>query len=180
MIGSKVTTILTTLLQRQLIFFWVSNHSTVDNEGVSRGRSVAVGVGDRWKVTWDMRHVTCDMWLVTHNFFWNKKCQKKNNANKWLISAKKCRNVSKFGATLCTHRERRGVPYAVLFSFFFCEPQKTYNEIWHRKSKDIFRNSPRIRVTICHQKPHKTPGESLPPRGDLKPSQSLNIDIYYW
>ena len=37
------------------------NQSTVDNGGVSRGRSVAVGVSDRWKVTCDRWKVTCDM-----------------------------------------------------------------------------------------------------------------------
>ena len=44
----------------------------MDNGVVSRGRSVAVGVSDRWKVPcyrWkakcDMSHVTCDMSLVT-------------------------------------------------------------------------------------------------------------------
>ena len=34
--------------------FWIWNKSTVDNGGVSRGRSMTVGVSDRWKVTCDM------------------------------------------------------------------------------------------------------------------------------
>ena len=44
--------------------FWIWNQSTVDNGGVSRGKSVAVGARYKWKVTydmWDMGHVTCDM-----------------------------------------------------------------------------------------------------------------------
>ena len=40
--------------------FWLWNQSTVDNRGVSRVRSVAVGVSDRWKVICDMWKVTCD------------------------------------------------------------------------------------------------------------------------
>ena len=35
-------------------FFGVLNQSNVDNGVVSMGRSVAVGVRDRWKVTCDM------------------------------------------------------------------------------------------------------------------------------
>ena len=39
-------------------YFWVFlliwNQSSVDNWGDRRGKSVAVGVGDRWKVTLDM------------------------------------------------------------------------------------------------------------------------------
>ena len=57
MIGSKVTTILTK--------FGIWNQSTVDNGVVSRGRSVAVGVTERWKVTCDTRHVTSDMSHMT-------------------------------------------------------------------------------------------------------------------
>ena len=41
--------------------FWNWHHFTVDNGGVSRGRSVAVGVSDMLKVTCDMGHVKCDM-----------------------------------------------------------------------------------------------------------------------
>ena len=32
----------------------------VDNRGISRGRSVAVAVSDRWKVTFDRWERTCD------------------------------------------------------------------------------------------------------------------------
>ena len=53
---------------------WIWNQSTLDNGEVSRGRSVAVGVIDgwkvtcnRWKVTCDRWKVTCDMWFVTHD-----------------------------------------------------------------------------------------------------------------
>ena len=38
----------------ELAFFVGWNQYTVDNGGVSRGRSVTVGVSDRWKVTCDM------------------------------------------------------------------------------------------------------------------------------
>ena len=41
--------------------FWILNQSTVDNGGVSRKRSVALGVNCRWKVTCDRRDVICDM-----------------------------------------------------------------------------------------------------------------------
>ena len=37
------------------------DNSTVDNGGVIRGRVVAVGVSDRWKVTCDRWKVTCVM-----------------------------------------------------------------------------------------------------------------------
>ena len=37
----------------------------MDNGEVSWGRSVAVGVSERWKVTCDMWYVTCDMWHLT-------------------------------------------------------------------------------------------------------------------
>ena len=37
----------------------------VDNGGVSRGRSMAVGASDMWKVTCDMWHMTCDISHVT-------------------------------------------------------------------------------------------------------------------
>ena len=43
------------------VFFWIWNKSTMANDGVSRGRSVALVICDRWKVTCDMCHVTCDM-----------------------------------------------------------------------------------------------------------------------
>ena len=43
-------------------FLLIWNQSTVDNGGVSRGRSVAVGVSDRWKVTCDTPH--CDLLLL--------------------------------------------------------------------------------------------------------------------
>ena len=46
---SKVTKI----VHDKLGPFWIWNQFTVDNGGVSRGRSVAVGVSDRWKVTCD-------------------------------------------------------------------------------------------------------------------------------
>ena len=54
MIGSKVTTILTMFFVCDLLGFCTWNQSTVDNGGVSSGRSLAVGVSDRWKVTCDM------------------------------------------------------------------------------------------------------------------------------
>ena len=46
----------------------------MDDGGVSRGRSVAVGISERWKVhvTRVMRHVTCDFLQVTHGFFLTK------------------------------------------------------------------------------------------------------------
>ena len=52
----------------------------MDDGGVSRGRSVAVGISERWKVhvTRVMRHVTCDFLQVTHGFFFYKKFQKKS------------------------------------------------------------------------------------------------------
>ena len=54
MIGSKVTPFVATFfVHDQLWIFWIWNQSTVDNGGVSRGRSLAVGVSDRWKVTCD-------------------------------------------------------------------------------------------------------------------------------
>ena len=57
MIESKVTMTLTTFLVHDyylfLFFFIIWNQSTVDTGGVSSGRSVAVGVSDRWKVTCD-------------------------------------------------------------------------------------------------------------------------------
>ena len=62
MIGSKVTTILTSFFVHDYLgLFWIWNQSTMDNGGVSRGRSVAVGLSDRWKVTCDRLKVTCDM-----------------------------------------------------------------------------------------------------------------------
>ena len=61
-IDSKVTTILMTLLfMINSDFFWIWIQSAVDDGGVSRRRSVAVGVSDRWKVTCYMLHVICDM-----------------------------------------------------------------------------------------------------------------------
>ena len=48
MIGSKVTTI------NSLVFLCFFYQSTVDNGGVRKERSVAVGVSDRWKVACDM------------------------------------------------------------------------------------------------------------------------------
>ena len=45
---------LTTFFVHDELGFFVLNQSTVDNGGVSRGRSVTVGVSDRWKVTCDM------------------------------------------------------------------------------------------------------------------------------
>ena len=41
--------------------FTIWNQSTVDNGGVRRGRFMAVGVIDRWKVTCDTRHVKYNM-----------------------------------------------------------------------------------------------------------------------
>ena len=37
----------------------------MDNEGVNRGGSLAVGVSDRWKVTCDRLKVTSDRWNLT-------------------------------------------------------------------------------------------------------------------
>ena len=55
MIGSKVMTILAMFfVHDELGLFWIWNQSTVNNGGISRGRSVAVGVSDIWKVTCDM------------------------------------------------------------------------------------------------------------------------------
>ena len=69
---------------------WIQ--STVDNWGVSRGRSVAAGVGDRWKVTCDLSH-------VTHIFFFTKRAKKVTtsvkNAKKWLKTTQKCKKVAK-------------------------------------------------------------------------------------
>ena len=42
-------------------FFWIWIQSAVDDGGVSRRMSVAVGVSDRWKVTCYTLHVICDM-----------------------------------------------------------------------------------------------------------------------
>ena len=39
----------------------------MNNGGGSRGRSLAVGVGDMWNVECDMGHVTCDMIIMTHD-----------------------------------------------------------------------------------------------------------------
>ena len=71
--------------------------------GVSKGRSVAVGVSDRWKVT----------------FFLSKKCQKcqkvPKNTNKWLKLGGKSVKKSGFysiGATIHIHRDSRCLPYA--------------------------------------------------------------------
>ena len=59
--------------------------STVDNGGVGRGRSVAVGVSDR-----------CDSWKVTCYTRARKVTQKiKINAKQIAKSAPKCRKVSK-------------------------------------------------------------------------------------
>ena len=47
MIRSIATTILTTFFVHDLLgLFWIWNQPTVDNWGVSRGRSVAVGVSE--------------------------------------------------------------------------------------------------------------------------------------
>ena len=47
MMGLKVTSILATFLSMIILgFFWIWNMSTVDNGGVSMGRSVAVSVSD--------------------------------------------------------------------------------------------------------------------------------------
>ena len=62
--------------------FWIWNQSTVDNIGVSRGRSVAVGISDMWKVTCDWWKVTCDMWHVTCDL--------------WHVTSDKCQKVSEF------------------------------------------------------------------------------------
>ena len=54
MIDSNVTTILMMFIVHDLVgIFLIWNQSTVDNGGVSRGRSVAVDVSDPWKVTCD-------------------------------------------------------------------------------------------------------------------------------
>ena len=84
--------------------FFIWNLSTVGNVGVSRGRSVAVGISERWKVhvTRVMRHVTSDFLQVTHGFFFKQKIPEKvteiaKNANNWLKSAKNGRTVQTGG-----------------------------------------------------------------------------------
>ena len=70
------------------------NLPTVDNGGVSRGSSMAVGISVRWQMT-------VDIWHVTFHFFssvFAKKCPKKSqkapkNANNWLKRSEKCKNV---------------------------------------------------------------------------------------
>ena len=54
--------------------------ATVDNGRVIRGRSVAVGVSDRWKVT-------CDMLLVTCDFFFLQKVPERTTSRSLLCSA---------------------------------------------------------------------------------------------
>ena len=41
--------------------------------GKSAKEGKAVGISDRWKVTYDMWHMTCDMWPVTCHT-WNVTC----------------------------------------------------------------------------------------------------------
>ena len=68
MISSKDATVLRMFFVHDYLGdFGIWNQSTVENGGVSRGRSVAVGVSDRWKVTCDTRHKTCDMGHVTRD-----------------------------------------------------------------------------------------------------------------
>ena len=101
------------------------NQSIVDNRGVSKGRSVGVGIRVKWKMTCDMWHVICDMWLVTCNTWFLYKVPKKvrssaENENNWLKSAKKCRKMSKrrdsiILVLLSAHAERVGVPFILSF-----------------------------------------------------------------
>ena len=50
----KITTVLTTFFVHKYFgFFWIWNQSTAGNGGVSKGRSVAVGVSYRLDVTCD-------------------------------------------------------------------------------------------------------------------------------
>ena len=94
--------------------FLIWNQSTVDNIGVSRGRSVAVGVSamwmvrcDRWKVTCDMWHVTCDLWHVT-----SAKKKKKNpkGAQKFGKVRKKA-GFHSMGVIIRTRQKSRCLPY---------------------------------------------------------------------
>ena len=104
------------------------------NGGVSRGRSVAVGLSDRWKVTCDMWHVTSDIWHLTSDiwlvtcdtwFYFYKKGQKSHKkGQKCKEMAKKCpkvqKTVKKAGfhsiRTIRRCRESWCLPYAGFFT----------------------------------------------------------------
>ena len=92
--------------------FFIWNQFTVDNGRVSRGSSVAVGVSDQWKVTCDMRHMTCYIWNVTCDLWqksqWKcKKCKlmakKKQKVLKSVIKA----GFHSIGCTIRTREESR-------------------------------------------------------------------------
>ena len=121
LIGSKVTTILKTFFCTWLIrVFWIWSQFTLDNCGVCRGRSMAIGVSDRWLVT-------CDIWLITYNswFFFYKKCQNSHKkCKKCKEMAKKCPKVHtivkkegfhSIGATIHTCQEIQCLPYEGFF-----------------------------------------------------------------
>ena len=106
------------------------------NRWVSKGRSVAVGVSDRWKVTCDIWHMTCDMWLVTHEtwfFFLPKSAKKvikkeKMQQKKAKKSPKVQNGVKKAGfhsiyATIRTLWESPCLPYAGFFLWVVLEPE---------------------------------------------------------
>ena len=83
-------------------FFLLWNQSTVDNWGVSRRSSVAVGISDRWKMicgswkaTWDMLHVICDSWYVIHIYFFNKSSRKVKKISAKTDSHKNAKNCPK-------------------------------------------------------------------------------------
>ena len=60
------------------------------------GRSVAVGICDRWKVGCDTLHVTCDTWFFSTPKSARKVTKSaKKTVSKWLRSAHKFRKVSK-------------------------------------------------------------------------------------
>ena len=86
MIGSKVTMVFTRFFIHDLFrTFLISNQSTVDCWGFSRGRSLAVGVSAMWHVTCDISHVTYDFFLIKEvPEKKKKKCKKKTkSAQKW-------------------------------------------------------------------------------------------------
>ena len=109
----------------------------MDNGGVSRGRSLAVRVSDRWKMTCDMWHVivTCDLWHMTYDFFLTKNAKKVQEKSQKVPkmqpqkNAKKCPKVQNcvkkagfhsIGATIRTRQESRCLPYTGFFSSVFC------------------------------------------------------------
>ena len=109
-------------------FLLIWNQSTVNNRGVSRGRSVAVGISDigRWHVTCHMSHVNRDTW-----FFFKQKLPKR--ARKVTKSVKNvkitnhCWKVQKsvkkagfhsIGDTIRARRESWCLSYAGFFNLY--------------------------------------------------------------